>query len=116
MVEASLMRVVLLVPVLSSVSVPPVIVMVLVDESVLLSCRVPVLLRTALPAGTGVLDRVSTTLPLMPPAKVVVLVARTSGALDWVTAPVNVMGLPLNATGVLLLLRATGLVIVSGAF
>ena len=135
---ASLTRLVLLAPVLSSVSVPPVLtvmpvmalrvpaplsvsvppltVMVLVDESVAgedAGCRC--CSGRLLPAGTGVLDRVSETLPLMPPAKVVVLVARTSGAFDWVTAPVNVIGLPVKATGVLLPLRATALASVSGA-
>ena len=63
----------------------------------------------AVTASIGVLDRVSTTLPLMTPANVVVFVASSRGAFDWVTAPVNVIGLPVKATGVLLLLRATAL-------
>src|SRR5262249_43650094 len=117
---------VILVPVLSSVSVPPVLtvrpvmalrtplplrvsapplmVMVLVDELLEARARVPVLFRVTLPAGTGVLDKVSAALPLTPPAKVVVLVANTSGAFDWVTAPLKVIGLPVKATGVPLLL------------
>src|SRR5262245_39010628 len=137
MVAAATMRVGLLAVVLSSVSVPPVLtvmpetalkapaapasesvpplmVMVLVDESAAVRTSVPVLLRVALPAGTGVLDSVSATLPLTAPAKVVVLVANTRGAFDWVTAPVNVIGLPVKATGVLLPLRATAWGMVSG--
>src|SRR5262245_2537162 len=98
------------------VNVPPLIVSVLVDESVLVRMRLPVLCRVVLPAGAGVLDRVSATLPVTPPASVVVLATRTSGALDCVTVPVNVIGLPAKATGVLLLFRATALAIVNGAF
>src|SRR5437764_1468259 len=84
------------------VLVPPLTVTVLVDVSAPARTRVPVADRIVPPAGRGAFDSVSGTLPLTPPAKVVVFATRTSGAFVWVTAPAKVSGPPAKATGVLL--------------